>query len=368
MKILHINSYFSAGFFYKHLYDHQIKQGIDIAVYVPTAKCFKERTVYPKYADIDKCYTKVDRYLYFPKHKKIFNSLIKKHNIKEFDLTHAHSLLSNGLISYWIYKKYKIPYIVAVRNTDINFFLKKIPLLRFLARKIVRNAEKVVFISPSYKEEAIEKYFGNVLNIINKATVIPNGINHFWLNNINSHQTIPIMGQALKIITIGNINKNKNQLSVCKALDLLEKKGIDCAYTIIGETEDKTYFNEIKKYKFVRYINYQPKEKVLKELHNNDIFIMPSFNETFGLVYAEAMSQGLPVIYTKGQGFDRQFDEGVVGYHVVPDSSEDIVNKIKLILDNYEKISKNCLKKVDKFDWEKVAKDYSGLYDTVIRR
>ena len=34
----------------------------------------------------------------------------------------------------------------------------------------------------------------------------------------------------------------------------------------------------------------------------NDIYVMPSIIETFGLVYAEAMSQGLPVIYTRGQG------------------------------------------------------------------
>lgn len=31
---------------------------------------------------------------------------------------------------------------------------------------------------------------------------------------------------------------------------------------------------------------------------------MPSFKETFGLVYAEALSRFIEVIYTKGQGFD----------------------------------------------------------------
>lgn len=40
---------------------------------------------------------------------------------------------------------------------------------------------------------------------------------------------------------------------------------------------------------------------------------MPSHKETFGLVYAEAMSQGLPIIYTKNQGFDGQFPDGYVG-------------------------------------------------------
>ena len=55
---------------------------------------------------------------------------------------------------------------------------------------------------------------------------------------------------------------------------------------------------------------------------------MLSIMETFGLVYAEAMSQGLPIIYTKGQGFDEQFDEGKVGYHADCFNIEEIVKRI----------------------------------------
>ena len=40
-------------------------------------------------------------------------------------------------------------------------------------------------------------------------------------------------------------------------------------------------------------------------------FCLPSHAETFGLVYVEAMSQGLPIIY-EGQGFDKQFQDGEV--------------------------------------------------------
>ena len=41
---------------------------------------------------------------------------------------------------------------------------------------------------------------------------------------------------------------------------------------------------------------------------------MPSITETFGLVYGEALSQGLLIIYTKGQGFDGQIKEKLAGY------------------------------------------------------
>jgi len=79
-------------------------------------------------------------------------------------------------------------------------------------------------------------------------------------------------------------------------------------------------------------------------------------------VYAEAMSQGLPIIYTRGQGFDGQFKEGEVGYSVQYNSAEEISDRVKDILNNYETISKNCIEKVDKFDWDKIAKEYLSIY------
>lgn len=51
-------------------------------------------------------------------------------------------------------------------------------------------------------------------------------------------------------------------------------------------------------------------KKQLREAFSiSDIFVMPSKPETFGLVYVEALSQGLPILYAKGEGFDGYFDE-----------------------------------------------------------
>ena len=44
------------------------------------------------------------------------------------------------------------------------------------------------------------------------------------------------------------------------------------------------------------------KSELLGIYRSSSIFIMPSTGETFGLVYIEALSQSLPVIYTKGDG------------------------------------------------------------------
>jgi len=92
---------------------------------------------------------------------------------------------------------------------------------------------------------------------------------------------------------------------------------------------------------------------------------MPSITETFGLVYPEAMSQGLPLIYTRGQGFDGQLEDGKVGYSVDCNNPEEILSKIINILDNYKEFSRNCIDNIDKFRWGNITKQYKNIYENI---
>ena len=74
------------------------------------------------------------------------------------------------------------------------------------------------------------------------------------------------------------------------------------------------------------------------------------------------MTQGLPVIYSKGQGFDRQFEEGTVGFHVESRNAEEIANRIENIMSNNQTISENCVRISDRFNWSEIAREYESLY------
>ena len=93
---------------------------------------------------------------------------------------------------------------------------------------------------------------------------------------------------------------------------------------------------------------------------------MPSFTETFGLVYAEAMSQGLPVVYTRGQGFDGQFEEGFAGYSVNSNSPEEIADVIEKIIADYSTISANCISGALQFNWKEIAEKYYEIYECIL--
>ena len=99
----------------------------------------------------------------------------------------------------------------------------------------------------------------------------------------------------------------------------------------------------------------------------SDIFVMPSRYDTFGLVYVEAMTQGLPIIYSKGQGFDGQEPDGEIGMAVRYDSPEEIADAILRIRDRYEPMSERAIEVSKRFTWDRITDKYDQMYQELLK-
>ena len=113
---------------------------------------------------------------------------------------------------------------------------------------------------------------------------------------------------------------------------------------------------------FHLYGRIEDKQEILKIMRKCHIFAMPSHHETFGLVYVEAMSQGLPVLYTKGEGIDGFFDQNY-GVSCSPNNINSIISALKRLIDHYStfNIAPNYL--VKHFNWENVGRSYVDVFD-----
>lgn len=364
MKVLHINSYYSNRFFYKHLYDSQIRHGIDVDVYVPVSNDFKDPNIeLGSFTKVSRNHRKYDRTIFQTKHRKILKDIKEQYALEDYHIFHAHSLFSNGYIAHKINQEYNAPYIVTVRSTDLNIFFKYMVHLRKLGIKILLNSSKIIFLSTSLRDELIEKYIPINLRdeILKKSVIIPNGLDPFWLENKNHPKDNPI-GKNIRIIQVGVISVVKNPLKTSKAVEILNNQGYNVTFNVVGKVEDKNIYHELIKKDYVNYYNPVPKEKLIHIYRENDIFVLPSLQETFGLVYAEALSQGLPVLYSKGQGFDNQFPNRQVGYAIEKNNEKDIADNILNVINEYADISKNAVRASGKFNWNKIAKELSNIY------
>lgn len=366
MRILHINSYYAEGTFYKNLYDEQIKNKMAIDVYVPTpVPVSRDLGIYTL---ISQNHKKADRYVFYLKHLKIYRDIKKAYKLDDYSVVHAHSLFSNGYVAMRIKQDFGIPYLVAVRDTDANIFFKRMVWLRKLGVEILNEAEKIIFLSSNYQDAVIEKYVPKVLKkaMAEKSEIIPNGIADFWLEN----PAVPGKMEnrkRLKLLFVGLIKKRKNIPTTIRAIKILQHQGYEVSFTIVGKVSDEAIFKQLKNEPFIHYIPHSSREELIEIYRNNEIFVMPSVTETFGLVYPEAMSQGLPVIYTRGQGFDGQFPDGQVGFAVNCDDAEEIAEKIIKIAANYQELSENAVSNANKFRWSDINQKYKHIYQEIQR-
>lgn len=371
MRILHINCNYIGTTLHQLMIEHLDALGIQNEVFVPTydkniAVIKPNNNVY-----VSECFNKWDRLVFDYKQRKIIKAIEEHYDVASFDLIHAYTLYTDGNVARVLSEKYGVPFVVAVRNTDVNDFLKKMIHLRKRGLKTLLAAKAVFFLSEAYKKTVIEKYtpHQHTESIMKKTKIIPNGIDSYWFDNIGNNRNYDriqerLNHKQLKLIYVGCIDKNKNITTTCDAIDILKEDGWNIEFTVVGAIKDKTVFSSIKDK--IKYLPARPKEELLKCYRDADIFVMPSIHETFGLVYVEALSQGLPIIYSEKQGFDEQFENGYVGYHVDAMSPKSISNAMCQIAYDYTKFSNVCLEASKQFDWYLISKSYLDIYYSIV--
>ena len=115
---------------------------------------------------------------------------------------------------------------------------------------------------------------------------------------------------------------------------------------------------------------YLPSKDLVKLYKISDIFIFPSVIESFGIAIIEAMAAGLPVIACKVPGSKDLIKNNTNGFLVDKNNVLEFVKTIVNIYNNrslLNRIKKNSLETVRKFDWDRVSNNYINLYTKIIR-
>jgi glycosyltransferase involved in cell wall biosynthesis len=279
----------------------------------------------------------------------LYKSLISQINPSSIKITIATTLYSDGAIALKLFQEFNIPYVVCVRHTDINFFSKYRSDMNSLLKKILQNAKKVVFISPTLELKAKKiKKWSNCFSQ-NKNILIPNGIDQFWLNNIYTENK----SSRNSFLFIGKLDSNKNYKRLIQAFKLAHRENNNLTLTIIGNSENNIQ-RLIKNKPFIEKKEHvSSKADLMNYYRTHKNFVMFSINETFGLVYIEALSQGLQIGYSYEQGVYSVFSE-FDRYSANPKSIKSIKNSILMMSQS----STSSKIELDRFNWDNVTDEY----------
>ena len=370
MRVLHISNGFCRSKVHANLCQALDELGVEQTVYCPVrneAHLGKNRFEGNSISFVySYCIRPWYKYVYHYKKWKLYRDMKKRIDLSQFDVIHAATLFSDGGLAYKAYREYGIPYIVAVRSTDIAF-ISRLEHTYSDGRKILLNASRIIFISAATFQKFKQTRFACPIlsEMADKTELQPNGIDDFWIQHISHEQH-----SGLQVLYVGDFLPRKN---VCRLIEAVGQvrtiKGYnDTKLIIVGGGHDKKNQTErciMEHTDFVESLGrIDDKERLRNMMSQCSLFAMPSIHETFGLVYLEALSQNLPVIYTKDDGIDGLFDE-TVGIGVNPISVEDIKMGIIKILSHPHRYSNQHID-FEQFRWTTIARRYFSLYQKLL--
>ncbi|MEL5892542.1 glycosyltransferase family 4 protein [Bacteroides sp. GD17] len=381
MHILHISGSYGGTEVYKNLYSSLDNLGIRQTIFVPLNAANHDR-IGSHYIDFKVSGSRIiysvalkpwHRFFYKNKINVITREIEREVDLRCVDIIHASTLCMDGAVAYELKKKFDIPYLSAVRNTDISVYYKYFKWQIPYFSKVFSEAANIAFISPQYKNFYLKNFVAESKqkNVINKIVIIPNGIDALFLKK--RFMAFKELSRPIKVVFASAFVRNKGLMEIINAIALLRNEGYDITLNAIGKglpfrRENTNYIDKVEKlaekYDWIELQNFLPKDLLREAFSQSDIYVMPSQPETFGLVYVEALSQKLPIVYGKGEGFDGYFEESFVGYAAIPFDVNDIAEKIRLVVDNYDKIIANIssLDLNNLFSWESISEKYAELY------
>ncbi len=266
-------------------------------------------------------------------------------NDKEYDLILAHTAVPDGYIAKRLSKRLDIPYFVYVHGADVQHKINYSRGSRGLIKSILDGTTKT-FVNSSKTKKLVKNRIGL------ESVIVPMGIEDHDINEIKK-------GNGKTLISVCNLGKEKGIQYVIEALRDISDK--DIKYLIIGSGSYEKNLKEMASDdKRIIFMGQLSQKEVFKEMLQSDIFVMPSYNEAFGVVYIEAMNFGLPIIGVKGEGVEDIIEKGECGILVEPRSADAVGEAlIRLMSDerlraNMGKIGQKIVK--ENYLWSKTSK------------
>ena len=288
----------------------------------------------------------------------------------KYDLEHFFFSLPTGILSLSPIQKRKHPYIVSLRGSDVpeydpfNQKLEKVhKILLPLTKSIWRNASAVVALSQGLKDIALKTAPDQKIDIISNGIEI----DLFYPAATEKKQNGP-----LKLITVSRLLERKGIHHLLEAI--AKPSPLPVTLTIVGtgsyEEELRRICAELDLNDRVNFTGFIRRDELPELYRRYDVFALPSQTESFGLVFAEAMSCGLPIMGTFVGGIPELVRHETDGILVNPAKPGEIRESLETMLNNPEKrIAMGIAARQrieEKYSWRVIAEQYLECYQKVL--
>lgn len=241
------------------------------------------------------------------------------------------------------------------------FFHSSVDLHHEMLEKVFPSYNKIVSVSDGVKEMLTESY----PHVSDKIVVLKNYVDAQKIID-KSNECIKIKDDKLVLCTCGRLSSEKGFDLAVESANILRQKGIDFIWYFVGDGYEREQveklINEYKLNAYIKITGYV--ENPYPYIKACDIYIQPSYHESFGLTIKEAIILNKTVVSTDTVGGHTVLEDGKYG-EIVPISAEGIAQGV---LTAQSKAKQGLYKKYDtSLNDEEKNKYISQLEDVLIR-
>ncbi|MBK6444145.1 MAG: glycosyltransferase family 4 protein [Bacteroidetes bacterium] len=216
----------------------------------------------------------------------------------------------------------------------------KFSFLRVLQRKMLRRRASA-FVA--YGQRAKE-YLQELGAASEKIFIARNTVDTRFFSEQTDRERLKLSPDVLRMhfTYVGFIIRLKNLQQLLKAVKILSLQRTDFVLDLIGDGQDKVYFEDYVKAnqleKVVHFAGFVQKSNLPTWLAKSSCFVFPSNYDIWGLVVNEAMAAALPCISSVNSGVTVDLiEDGKNGFAVDFSDPKLVAEKMDWILDNREK-------------------------------
>ena len=292
------------------------------------------------------------------------------------DVCHIHG---TSLFAWCLYKelqKVRRPTVVTIHGLALvekrNVLKKGISIKKLFQYFYQSGVEKrflsslpVAIVDTEYVKEMVERY---PIRRKPKMYVIPQGISETFYS-------LSCSKESQMLLSVGAIGERKGHLITLEAFEHAVNKGVVGQLVIVGSVADKRYLERLQS--AILQSEYNDKvslftnvsAETLKQLYEKaHLFVLHSEEESQGIVFAESMAVGLPVVATNVGGIPYVVSNGKNGllseYGDVAAFAENIK---KLITDKdlWQSMSESAVKSVNNYHWTNISDRIMKIYHII---
>lgn len=286
----------------------------------------------------------------------------------DFDLIHAHMGHPDGHAGMLLSRESGKPLIVTLQATDLDITAHRDARCLKTLQRTFESADRVISPTPRLAKQ-LASSFGL------EAVTIGYGLDPEEVHPENEELRAKY-GDRRVILSVSRLLRSKGIEVMLQALGQIVKRWDDVMYVVVGAGPEGGRLvrlaHDLKLDGHVEFTGQLPHERAMEYMSVCEFFVLPSWQETFGLVYVEAMAHAKSVVAVQGQGVDGIVIHGETGLLSRPKDAGSLVEALAFLLSHPEEAAAmgeraRSLVLAD-YTWQNCGRRTAMVYQEVMAR